>query len=352
MMNDKRIRRIIDVNLNRSCEGLRVLEDIARFACNNRTLSRRLKEMRHAVRELFADEVVGATRSRDVRGDVGKAPSGTEERRADVRSLAAHNAKRAEEGLRSLEEVSKLHSRERARRIKRMRFELYGLEKNLLEILASGKGLKGTGLYVVLPDSSERTIVHLARKLVDAPVAVIQLRCKTISDARLFSIAKRIRALTASHGIQFIVNDRVDIALAAGADGVHIGQDDMPIAAIRKVTDFSFTVGVSTHSIPEAVKAEKEGADYIAFGSIFPTRSKADARVQGIERLRRLHTRISIPIVAIGGITDSNASQISDAGAQFAAVISYLSDARDPLKAAKKLSRVFKSRRRKKTRKG
>jgi thiamine-phosphate pyrophosphorylase len=343
MMQFNRIRRIVDVNLNRACEGLRVLEDIARFFCNDIELTGKIKENRHALRRLFASEITGSTRARDIGSDVGRAPSVMEEDREDMLALVARNAKRVQEALRSLEEISKLGERQRARRIKEMRFSIYGVEQALQEILSQGKGLKGRGVYVVLPDTTERKIMRLVRQLTGAPIAAIQLRCKQFSDGRLLALAKRIRTVTGKYSIPFIVNDRIDIALAAGADGVHLGQNDMPLSEVRKITDFSFTVGVSTHSISEALRAESEGADYVAFGSIFPTKSKEHAVIQGTVKLNRLTKRIAIPVVAIGGISDKNAMKVASAGAQFAAVLSYLSEAPDPAKAAQRLDRVFKT---------
>lgn len=336
------IKRITDVNLNRACEGLRVLEDIARFVCDHPVLTRKLKAERHTLRKLFVPAITGATRVRDAAGDVGRGPLAIEEGREDMLELVARNAKRVEEALRSLEEVSKIRSPVPSRRLKKMRFAIYGMEQELAEILSQGKGLKGKGVYVVLPDTTEGRIIRLVRQLVDAPIAAIQLRCKKLPDNRLLSVAKRIRSLTGKHSIQFIVNDRVDIALAAGADGVHVGQDDLPLRDIRRITDFSFTIGVSTHTLSEALRAEKQGADYVAFGSIFPTRSKDHAIIQGIATLKRITKRISVPVVAIGGITEKNAEGIASAGACYPAVLSYLAEAGDPAKAARKLFRAFR----------
>jgi thiamine-phosphate pyrophosphorylase len=299
------------------------------------------------LRKLFVSEIRGATRARDIAGDVGRAPSIIEEARKDMLELAAHNAKRVEEALRSLEEVDKLRANKRFRRLKQMRFAVYGLEQELQQMLSRGKGLRGEGIYVVLPDTTERKIMRLVRQLTDAPIAAIQLRSKHLSDGRLLALAKRIRSITRKHSIQFIVNNRVDIALAAGADGVHVGQDDMPIEEIRTITDYSFTVGVSTHALSEALRAEASGADYIAFGSIFPTKSKEHATVQGIAKLKRLTKRVSVPVVAIGGISDRNAEQIASCGAGFVAVLSYLADAAEPAKAARKLFKTFKRGKRK-----
>ncbi|TES91808.1 MAG: thiamine phosphate synthase [Candidatus Cloacimonadota bacterium] len=341
-MKEKGVRRIIDANLNRACEGLRVLEDIVRFTFNNKKLHLRLKKERHTLREIFSEEVSDAIIERDAKGDVGRAPSRLEDKRKNLFEIVTRNLKRVEESLRSLEEVSKLDSKKKAQRIKRMRFTLYSIEKDIQELLWTKKGLKKEGIYVVLPDRSKKELLRLVKAVVDAPVSAVQLRSKSLSARELIKVVSSIRNITAKRGITFIVNDRVDIALAVDADGVHIGQDDIPIKDARKLTGHSFIIGVSTHSIDEAKKAEMDGADYIAFGSIFRTTSKTNAVIQGVKRLKKLTEEVDIPVVAIGGINDNNIRRVSFSGADYAAVISFVSDAEDPGTAVKRLYREFK----------
>lgn len=340
-MNEKGVMRIIDANLNRTCEGLRVLEDIARFTFNNKELTLRLKEERHSLRKLFLDEVDNAIIERDAKIDVGRVPSRFEDRRRDLSEIATCNLKRVEESLRTLEEVCKLFALKKAHRIKRMRFAFYSIEKNIDELFLSRKGLKKEGIYIVLPDGNRKKVLSIVRAIVDEPVAAVQLRSKKFSTAELMKVARSIRTITAKKDITFIVNDRVALALAVNADGVHIGQDDMPIKDVRKLTGFRFTIGVSTHSLEEAKRAEKDGADYVAFGSIYPTNSKVNAVVQGTAMLKKLCSKAALPVVAIGGINDKNIKAVSSAGANYAAVVSYVSDARDYGAAVRKLYRNF-----------
>ncbi|MCK4234897.1 thiamine phosphate synthase [candidate division WOR-3 bacterium] len=340
-MKEKGVKRIIDANLNRACEGLRILEDIVRFSFNDKELTLRIKKERHRLREIFAQEELESVIERDVDGDVGSGPSRLEEKRGNLFDIVIHNVKRVEESLRSLEEMSKLFSVKKAQRMKLMRFKIYSIDKSVKELCYSKKGFRREGIYIVLPDRRKRELLGIVKAIVDAPVSAIQLRSKSLTSLELIEVARSIRKITAKKDISFIVNDRVDIALAVDADGVHIGQDDIPLKDARKLAGYLFTIGVSTHSIDEAKKAEREGADYVAFGSIFRTASKPNPIVQGIGRLKKLKNEVNLPIVAIGGITDKNIKEVSSAGADYAAVMSYVSDAKDPGAAVRKLHSKF-----------
>ncbi len=342
-MKEKSVMRIIDANLNRACEGLRVLEDVVRFAYNNNRLTLRIKRQRHRLRELFSKEMIDATTiERDAEGDVGRTPSKLEDKRENLSEIVTCNMKRVEESMRSLEEFSKLFSTKKAQQMKSMRFNLYSIEKDVQKLLYTKKGLRKKGIYVILPDRKKSEILSIVKSIVDAPVSAVQLRSKRLSASELIKLGRVIRNITAKNGIQFIINNRVDIALALAADGVHIGQDDISVKDARKLAGYLFMIGVSTHSIVEAKKAERDGADYIAFGSIFETTSKSNAVIQGIKKLKKLRSEVDIPVVAIGGINDKNIGEVSSAGADYAAVISYISDAENPATAVRKLFRKFR----------
>jgi thiamine-phosphate pyrophosphorylase len=342
MSNRRSVKRIIDVNLNRACEGLRVIEDIVRFILDDKSLTKRVKKERHTLRRLFSKQTIEILSERDSQYDVGRKPSKVEEFRKDIPDIVMKNSKRVEESLRSLEEVSKLSDEKRARTLKEMRFRLYSLGKEVQSLLHSQKGLGHEGIYLILPDRKPREIMKIVNGIVGAPIAAIQMRCKKLPANELVALGRRIRTVTAHAGISFIVNDRVDIGLAVGADGVHIGQDDIGIREVRRIGGSFLTIGVSTHSIAEAKRAEREDADYIAFGSIFKTTSKDNAIIQGISKLKRVRREVDIPIVAIGGINETNIKDVSAAGADYAAVISSVSDADDPKRTVKKLYRGFK----------
>ena len=180
--------------------------------------------------------------------------------------------------------------------------------------------------------------LFLAEKALMGGATMIQLRHKEASGSQLYSWAVAIRKLCHKHQALCIINDRVDIAMASQADGVHLGQQDMPIKAARKLLGQDRIIGVSASSIKEAMQAKKDGANYIGFGHIFPTASKdKEYAPLGPETLRQAAAHISLPIVAIGGISLENAASLISLGASAVAVISAVSRANDPTLAAHNL---------------
>jgi len=199
------------------------------------------------------------------------------------------------------------------------------------------------GLYVIFdpavaPGGDE---VQIARAALDGGARLIQLRDKTREKGLQLPVAEALQALCRERGALFIVNDHVDLALAADADGVHLGQKDMPIDEARPIVGPDRIIGVSTNNVQEALAAQEAGADYVAVGSIFPTATKLDTRSANLERLRQVEIAVHVPVVAIGGINASNISAVVDAGAQAAAVISAVCGAEDPAAAARELSAAF-----------
>lgn len=180
-------------------------------------------------------------------------------------------------------------------------------------------------LYVITDEKIGGGLSHaeIARRAVAGGADAIQLRDKGLSGRDLFSTATAIRKITCDAGAQFIVNDRLDVALASGADGVHLGESDLPIEHARKIVPPGFIVGSSVKSVITAVESEAEGADYVALSPTFPTRSKEDAGPgHGLAILSAIRSEISIPLIAIGGITTENVVDVIEAGADGVAVIS------------------------------
>lgn len=191
--------------------------------------------------------------------------------------------------------------------------------------------------------------VERARSLTLAVLAggakIVQLRMKGgpggADAADVLAAAKALRRLTRDAGCIFIVNDRVDVALLSDADGVHVGQEDLPYAEARRLVGTRRLVGVSTHTVDEARAAEAAGADYVGFGPMFPTATKTDTRPQRtLDLLREVKAAIGIPVVAIGGITDARIREVRAAGADSVAVISAIMAAADPAAATRALGRL------------
>ena len=204
------------------------------------------------------------------------------------------------------------------------------------------------GLYVIIdPDAcAPRDAVDVARLALEGGAAMLQWRDKRREKGDQLSQARAIRELCKQHGAYFIVNDHVDLALAVGADGAHLGQHDLPVEAVRPFVPQGFIIGVSTNSADEARRAEAGGAGYIAIGSVFPTASKEPARTRAAspERVRKVKSAVGVPVVAIGGINASNVDQVLAAGADAVAVIGAVCSAADPRAAAAELAAMVSGR--------
>lgn len=187
-------------------------------------------------------------------------------------------------------------------------------------------------LYVILdPEVARgRALPELLEAVLAGGCRLVQLRDKTRRMAELLPLARALQARCRAVGACFIVNDRADLALAAETDGLHVGQDDLPAAAARRLLRAGMTLGVSTHDEAQARQALADGADYVAVGSMFPTGSKVGFQLVGPALLRRVRPLVPVPLVAIGGITEANVAEVIRAGADAVAVISAVCAAPDP----------------------
>ncbi|MGH7928791.1 MAG: thiamine phosphate synthase [Candidatus Binatia bacterium] len=179
--------------------------------------------------------------------------------------------------------------------------------------------------------------------LLEGGAKIIQLRAKTLTPRDFFDLARAISKETRQRNCRFIVNDRVDIAVACGADGVHLGQEDLPLGAARKLMAEKI-IGISTHSEEQARQAERDGADYIGFGPMFGTRTKETGyAARGTEMLRQIRSVVKIPIVAIGGIKEENVTQVWQAGADSAAIISDILAAEQITSKVERIARLSRA---------
>jgi thiamine-phosphate pyrophosphorylase len=205
------------------------------------------------------------------------------------------------------------------------------------------------GLYVITDEKLSRGLAHpeIARRAIAGGADVVQLRDKKCDCSYLRKCAAEIRDIAKEAGVPFIVNDRLDVALQSGADGVHLGQEDTPLKFARRLAP-KLIIGVSAGTLGEALKAERDGADYIGLGPIFPTASKSDAgEACGLELLKEVKAHVSIPVVAIGGIGARNAADVLAAGADGIAVISAVVGQEDVTAAARRLKEIVVSHKRK-----
>ena len=343
----KQTLRIIDANLNRIGEGLRFLEDLARLLLNDATLTQQLKTMRHEMLRgdwSFQQQLLQA---RNSEGDVGisiEAPG--EEKQRELPIMVVANARRVQESLRVLEEMAKIPEvKLNSEKFKQARFTLYTIEQALLsKLLRQDKIKRLPGLYVIIDTKAlikGRSHIDVASQAIQGGAKTIQLRDKLQSKKELLLIAQQLKNLCAGHDVLFIVNDYLDLALATDADGLHLGQNDLPLAVARKLLPIDKILGCSTTTVNQAINAESEGADYIAVGSIYPTTSKETVEVVGLDRLRQIRQAVTLPLVAIGGITKDNVAEVMAAGADSVAVISAIVQAKDVEEAAREIAETL-----------
>ena len=334
------LNRILDASANRAREGLRVVEDYARFALNDPGLTRRLKEVRHRLAEALSgldpDHLIG---SRDTRGDVGThIMTAAEQARENPRAVLAANFKRTAEALRSLEEYAKLIDVWVAGRFEVLRYDVYTLEKLTLTAAASARALGDSRLMVLLGgEPTLGTLTWLAGEALAGGADVIQLREKNLPDREWLVRAREVRILTAQAGARFVVNDRPDLARLASADAVHLGQDDVSVRDARRVVGPTTLIGVSTHDRGQIDQAILAGAGYLGVGPVFPSATKDFSDLAGLAFVREAAEMTNLPWFAIGGINEDNLGEAIDAGARRIAVSGSVARADSPRRAARAL---------------
>ena len=377
--------RILDAAANRASEGLRVVEDYARFGLNDAHLSRLLKECRHelaaALRGISPAQRLAA---RDTLGDVGTViGTASEYQRGSVEDVACASFKRVQEALRTLEEFSKLIGEDVAggglltptrsvsegevapasnigtslvdppslmqrvdvgtttstsRRFEQLRYRLYTAEKAVLRTRFSRERLFDQWLYLLVTAAGcEPGCEPVVRAAMATGVKLIQMREKTLPDRELVAMARRLRAWTRDADALLIVNDRPDIAVLAEADGVHIGQEELTVSDARRIIGPDRLIGVSTHTIEQARQAVLDGADYLGVGPTFPSGTKSFESFAGLDFIRQVAAEITLPWFAIGGIDTNNLAAVLEAGASRIAVSGAILTATDPHATASEL---------------
>jgi thiamine-phosphate pyrophosphorylase len=338
--------RIIDANLNRIGEGLRVLEEFARLSLNDADLTQRLKNMRHRIVRINAglqQQLIGA---RDAAGDVGAGmKAAAEEERQGAAATIVANARRVQESLRVMEELAKepvlaLRSKD----YESARFDLYTMEKELIaKMLRQNKIQRLIGLYVIIDTEflKGRNALDAAGAAVRGGAKVIQLRDKKDGRRVFYTLASEISRLCKDRDVLFIVNDSLEIALAVDADGLNVGREDLPVAEARRILPIDKLLGASANTVEEAMAARAAGADYLGIGAIYHTQTKYDIEVIGLKVITRIKKKVALPVVAIGGINAGNISDVMKAGADAAAVISAVMGAADIEKATRQLVEII-----------
>lgn len=341
----------IDANINRAAEGVRVCEDIFRFSVKN-IISSEFKDLRHKIAGAASILPVGLLlNSRDILRDEQKfINTSSEMKRENVKDLFRSNIRRAIEAARVIEEFSKNIDQCVSAGFQEIRFNLYDLEKRGWLVIEKFPVMEKfrNSLYAIIDSGYIKTemIDETAKILAESGADIIQLRMKDVSDREFLSAAEKVSAVCRKNGVIFIVNDRPDIALISGADGIHVGQDDIPLDRLKLLVGENLITGVSTQRAEDFPAAAD--ADYIAVGPVFATDSKTDRDgstlpVTGIDELKKICSLTDKPVVAIGGINISNAAILLEAGVWSLSVISALYTGGDVRANTGDILRIIKS---------
>ena len=334
--NDQRVTRLIDANLDRAREGLRVVEDWCRFGLNRKDLILKLKDWRH---QLGSHHHEIYKQGRSISTDAGALldhPS--QDYRKTPNDVISANCSRIQEALRVLEEFSRTSDTELAKNAAKIRYEIYELEIILLKATAKNKRiqlLNNCNLCLITTPKSD--LLQTISTALSAGITMIQYRCKDINDRERIEQAKELAAICKKNGALFIINDRVDLALAVQADGVHLGQSDMPIEIARNLLGEEHIIGKSTHSLAEIKEAQQEKCDYVGIGPIFQSKTKLNTPPLGVGQLPEISQEASLPCFAIGGINVSNTPEVISRGVKRIAVADAIMNTKDPAVATRKL---------------
>jgi thiamine-phosphate pyrophosphorylase len=332
------VLRIIDANLNRAREALRVMEEAARFLLDDAALSESIKILRHDLSKIAAS-LPALEYHRDTPGDVGtNIKTATELHRESVADVAIAAGKRLSEALRAIEEYSKTLDEKITGTntpisvaVEAMRYRGYDIELRLTRALGCGRA-KQWRLCVLLSESlcPGGDWLAVARAAIEGGADCLQLREKAIDAGELLNRSRVLVSLCQGKNVAVIINDRPDVALLAGADGVHLGQGDLPCAEARKLVGRQLIIGVSTSNLDDAKRAQRDGADYCGVGPMFATTTKHKDHIVGPGYLREYVATIKLPHLAIGGISTASLPALIAAGVRGVAVSSAVCGAPDP----------------------
>lgn len=334
--------RILDACANRAREALRVVEDYCRFVLDDALLSGEWKRLRHDLVEAL-EMLPGRLllEARETLRDVGtELSTPREQTRHSLRAVVQANLKRLQEALRSLEEFGKLRGPDLGRAVEGLRYRSYTLERALVLGGTARERLKDARLYVLVTGSlCSASLEWTIQEAAAGGAQVVQLREKGLSDRALLERARQVRRWTRQARVLLIVNDRPDVARLAEADGVHLGQEELPVKEARRVLGPDAFIGISTHDMDQVRQAVLDGASYIGVGPTFPSGTKSFDQLAGLEFVRQATAETSLPAFVIGGVNLQTIDEAITAGARRVAVGQAICQADDPRQVAAELRR-------------
>ncbi|MCE9544168.1 MAG: thiamine phosphate synthase [Planctomycetia bacterium] len=345
--------RVLDAAANRAAEAVRVVEDYVRFVLDDAHLTACCKQLRHDLHAALADvpTIARSVRAacRQTADDVGtRISTSAEGHRDDLAAVAAANQSRLQQALRSLEEYAKLlpardgSAPSPSAPFEALRYRSYTLSAAIDRTAEARRRLADVRLMALVDGRADQSdFEKLARDLFANGAGAIQLRDKTLDDRQLLARAKALAAIARDCGGLSIINDRADIAGAARADGVHLGQDDLPPKEARSIVGPAALIGISTHSIEQARQAVLAGATYLGVGPTFPSSTKSFAEFPGPALLRQVAAEITLPAFAIGGIDAATVADVLECGMRRIAVGQAITAAADPSAAARVIAKAL-----------
>lgn len=335
--NRNAVFRVLDANINRAAEGLRTLEEYFRFIAEDATVSATLKQLRHdlagVVSKFDRRELLS---NRDVSGDIGcSIQTDSERNRADVQSIIAAAIQRVQQSLRCLEEYGKLIDPAIGEALEQIRYRAYDVFSDVELLAMRDLGwLENARLYVLI-DCQLPFTEFLAKvsDLSNAGVDIIQIRDKQRDARTILEYARHLADHLDKDRTRIVMNDRVDLAALVGS-GVHLGQEDLPIADVRPLLPSGRVIGISTHGIDQVLQAKLDGADYLGCGPTFASQTKAFERFPGLDFLGQVAHQTTLPAFAIGGISLDRLDEVLSTGIQRVAVSHAIWHAKNPAAVA------------------
>ena len=338
---DNRIAQLIDANLDRAREGLRVMEDWCRFGLKRSDFSVQIKDWRQQLgahhhniyrkaRLTSEDPAMGVTHP-------------LQKERLTPEDIFIANSSRVQEALRVLEEFTRITDPKLSETATRIRYETYEIE---IKVLKTKEGidkrqiLKDCSLYLIT--SNRKNLKEIVRKALEAGTEMVQYREKNLDDNQRVKQAQELSSLCKEFNSLFIVNDRIDIALAVDADGIHLGQKDISTNIARKLLGPEKIIGRSTHCLEDLEDAEVKGCDYIGIGPIFPSKTKKRLNPIGIDYLKKGYNKFQLPAFAIGGINSSNINELNQLNNLRIAVSDAIINSSDPFSKTEDLLKFLK----------
>ena len=333
---DNRIAQLIDANLDRAREGLRVMEDWCRFGLKRNDFSVQIKDWRQ---QLGAHHHNIYRKARLTSEDPAMGVSHPlQKNRSTPEDIFIANSSRVQEALRVLEEFTRITDPKLSEIATRIRYETYEIEIKVInakEGIGNRQILKNCSLYLIT--ANRKDLKEIVLQALEAGVKIVQYREKFLNDNEKVNQAKALASLCKKYNSLFIVNDRIDIALAVKADGIHLGQEDLPTKIARELLGPEKIIGRSTHCIEDIKNAEKEGCDYIGIGPIFPSKTKEKLSPIGIDYLVKGSYKTHLPAFVIGGINSSNINKLNQINNLRIAVSDAIINSNDPFAKTEEL---------------